>query len=273
MKKSEAIQDLSPEDIEQANARSKGLIEVGENNRPFLDYLLFNIKLAGYSQVYIVVGPKDELFRQFYAEKDNAAGLDIQFALQHVPDGREKPMGTADALFQALQQYPKLQAEQFTVCNSDNLYSVEALFALRSTNSPNALISYNRDDLQFAADRIARFAVMRVDSRGFLVDIVEKPSPEQILEYRDSSGIVGINMNAFKFDGSMFFSYLENCPFDPVRNEKELPTAMLNMANDHPQSVLAIPFSEHVPDLTAKEDIASVRAYLKEHHKEFNLAD
>ena len=277
MKKSEEVQELSRKDIDQANARSKGLIGVGENGRPFVDYLLYDIKLAGYSEVYIVISPTDELFREFYGEKENTSnllqGLDIQFAVQHVPQERAKPMGTADALLQALQQHPELQRSQFTVCNSDNLYSVEALLALRNTSSPNALISYNRDDLQFPTDQIERFAVMRVDSEGFLVDIVEKPSPEQILEYRDNSGNIRVNMNAFKFDGKMLYYYLENCPFDPIRNEKELPIAMLNMSKNHPQSVVAIPFSEHVPDLTAKKDIASVREYLKEHYEELNLKD
>jgi len=277
MKKSEAVQELSHTDIDQANARSKGLIGVGVGGRPFVDYLLHNIKLAGYNDVYIVISPKDELFREYYGEKEKASnlpqGMDIQFALQHVPEGREKPCGTADALLQVLQQYPELQRAQFTVCNSDNLYSVEALIALRNTPSPNALISYNRDDLQFPPDRIVRFAVMRVDSEGFLVDLVEKPSPEQISEFQDNSGMVGVNMNAFKFDGNMIYFYLENCPFDPIRNEKELTIAMLNMAKDHPQSILAIAFSEHVPDLTSKEDIASVRSYLKEHYEGDQLGD
>ncbi len=273
MKKSEGLNTLSQEDIDQAKTRSKGLLGVGDHGRPFLDYLLYNVKLAGYQTVYIVIGPDDELFQVFYGDLARVAdmfrGIDIKFALQHLPEGREKPAGTADALLQTLQQYPDLSTEPFSVCNSDNLYSVEALVALSNTSSKNAIISYNRDDLQFPADRIAKFAVMRVDSRGFLVDIAEKPSPETIEEYKDHRGRVGVNMNAFKFDGGLFYGYLENCPLDPIRNEKELPTALLNMIKEHPQSVLAIPFAEHVPDLSSPEDIATVRAYLKENYQNF----
>ena len=63
-------------------------------------------------------------------------------------------------------------------------------------------------------------------------------------------------MNLFKFNGVVFFDFLKECPFDPVRNEKELPTAVLNISKKIPNSVLGIPQCEHVPDLTSKEDIS-----------------
>jgi glucose-1-phosphate adenylyltransferase len=53
----------------------------------------------------------------------------------------------------------------------------------------------------------------------------------------------------------VFFEYLKNCPFDKLRNEKELPTAVLNLVKNQPNSVYGIPFEEHVPDLTSKNDI------------------
>jgi len=276
MKKSGPVQELTPEDIEQANMISKSLIGVGEHGRPFVDYLLYNVRLAGYKKVYLVVSPNDHQFREFYGVQEKAAhlqGFSISFALQHVPKDREKPCGTADAVYQTLEQYPELHQASFTVCNSDNLYSVEALTMLRSTTSPNALISYDRDALQFPPERISRFAVVQVDEENFLEDIIEKPEPEELGKYKDNSGNIRVSMNAFKFDGAMFSPFLENCPFDPIRNEKELPTALLNMVKVHPKTVLAIPFSEHVPDLTSKEDISSVRAYLNKHLEKFSWGD
>ncbi len=77
-------------------------------------------------------------------------------------------------------------------------------------------------------------------------------------------------MNVFKFDGKMIYHYLKNCPAHLERNEKELPTALLNMIKDYPKTSLGIPFSEHVPDLTAKEDIKTVKAYLKQHYATLN---
>ena len=77
-------------------------------------------------------------------------------------------------------------------------------------------------------------------------------------------------MNAFKFNGKVFYPYLKNCPVHPEREEKELPTALLNMVKDFPKSTLGLPFSEHVPDLTAKEDIAEVKEYLKKNYSQLN---
>jgi len=39
----------------------------------------------------------------------------------------------------------------------------------------------------------------------------------------------------------------------------------LNLLKEFPNAALGIPFSEHVPDLTAKEDIVEVKTYLKKH--------
>ena len=123
---------------EQANKRSKSLISIGNSNRPFMDYLLYNAKKAGYKNIYIITGKQNELFKSFYGEKDKGNrfnGLTINFAIQTIPEGREKPLGTADALYQAMNQYAELKKSAFTICNSDNLYSVNALRLLREFNA------------------------------------------------------------------------------------------------------------------------------------------
>lgn len=272
MKKQDPLENLkalTQEEIDQANKRSKGLIGVGPNGRPLLDYLLYNARAAGYGKVVLVIGEQGQLFKEFYGngEKDNDFhGLNISFAVQYIPEGREKPFGTADALLQAVEQYPELNSENYTVCNSDNLYSIRALAALRETEAPNALIAYDREALAFPEARISRFAIAALDPSGQLLDIVEKPTWDQVQRFRDVAGKVRVSMNAFKFTGALLYPFLKNCPVHPERKEKELPTALLNMVGAHPGTTLGIPLSEHVPDLTAKEDIAEVKAYLKEHY-------
>ena len=94
---------------------------------------------------------------------------------------------------------------------------------------------------------------LTIDTKIHFENIVEK----------DSIGKIRVSMNIFKFDGNMFFNYLKNCPVTPNRNEKELPTALLNMVREHPMSTIGIPLSEHVPDLTSKEDILILKEYIK----------
>jgi glucose-1-phosphate adenylyltransferase len=270
MKKQTSLNGLSKQEIAEANQRSKGLISVSPTGRPILDYLLFNAKLAGYKNIYIVVGKQSELFKKLYGsnEENNAFhGLNISFATQHIPKERTKPFGTADAVFQAVTQYPELNTQSYTVCNSDNLYSDQALLALRKTNSDHAFIGYDRDALEFSLERIARFALAKLDSKNQLLAIIEKPALEEVENYKDASGKLRVSMNIFKFKGDLFLKYLKNCPIHSVRNEKELPTALLNMVKEHPNTVEGIPFSEHVPDLTAKEDINIVKEYLAKYYK------
>lgn len=273
MKKEVLSKNLTDEEIAQANERSKGLIGVGPNGRPLLDYLLLNAKNAGYQNIYIIIGEQGDLFKEFYGsdiKNNNFHGLSISFATQYIPEGRAKPFGTADALFQALEQFPELNSQYYSVCNSDNLYSTKALLALRETDSPNAFISYNRDTMEFPLERISRFAIAKLDKNNQLLDILEKPSADRIEEYKDSEGKLRVSMNAFKFNGALLYPYLKNCPVHPERDEKELPTALLNTIKDHPNITVGIPFSEHVPDLTAKEDILEVKIYLKKHYPILN---
>ncbi|MFV8322628.1 sugar phosphate nucleotidyltransferase [Flavobacterium sp. LS2R12] len=273
MKKQVTVANLSEEEIAQANERSKGLIGVGPNGRPLLDFLLLNAKKAGYKNIYIIIGEQGDLFKEFYGSKNSNNdfnGLTISFATQYIPEGRIKPFGTADALFQATEQYPELNSQEYTVCNSDNLYSTEALYALRETTSPNAFISYNRDALEFPLDRISRFAIAKLSVNNQLLDILEKPTADVLESYKDAEGKLRVSMNAFKFNGALLYPYLKNCPVHPERDEKELPTVLLNALKEHPETTLGIPFSEHVPDLTAKEDIAEVKAYLKKYYPVLN---
>ena len=269
MKKSLGTENLSEEEVINANTRSKALLGFGKNNRPILDYLLLNAEKAGYKKVVIVIGEQGTLFKEYYGKqlKDNSfKGLSISYAIQYITKERDKPFGTADALFQALTQFPELQHEAFTVCNSDNLYSVAALQALLTCKDANAFINYDRDALLFPMEKIERFALTLVDENFHLETIVEKPSKNEVSNYKDVKGRYRVSMNVFKFTGTEIYSFLKNCPIDPKRNEKELPTAILNMINKSKSYLRGISFAEHVPDLTSKEDIAIMRKYITTHY-------
>lgn len=258
--------DITDEMTHQANSRSKALILL--NDRPMLDYVLYNAKQAGFKDVYIVVGKGGELFKEYYGEKDaenDFNELSISYAIQSIPRDRVKPLGTADAVYQTLEQYPELQSKQFVVCNCDNLYSTKAFKLLREDSNSNALINYDRDVLKYPQERIERFALTKTNENNYLEDIIEKPSKNDVENFRDKEGKLRVSMNIFKFDGTLFYPFLKSCPLHPIRLEKEIPTALLLMAKQHPLSVAGIPLAEHVPDLTSKDDILIMNDYLAEH--------
>ena len=82
----------------------------------------------------------DDDFKEFIMSQ-SFRNANIQFVKQYIPKEREKPLGTSDAVVQALDQFPDLKKNIFTVCNGDNLYSVNTLNLLKEKrNHPHALI-------------------------------------------------------------------------------------------------------------------------------------
>lgn len=267
-KPSNAGEDIDTKLIEDADNKSKSMIGVGDNYRPFLDYLLFNSKESGYQEIVIVIGEKDYSIISYYGneETDNDFhGLNISYAVQTIPAGRVKPLGTADALYQGLIAKKEWVGQRFTVCNSDNLYSSKALKLMLECKYSNALIDYNRDALEFEHNRIEKFAVTVKDDESFLIDIIEKPSLNEVEVAKGKNGMIGVSMNIFSLNYDQILPFLEKVPLHPIRMEKELPEAVKMMVQKYSKSVFAYPLSEHVPDLTNKSDIIIVKKYLNSH--------
>lgn len=259
MKRSLGNTDIPKPVAEIARQQHKSLIPLGDKGNPMLYYLLKNAKKAGITTIYLITSSDNHGFKTFvqqYCTSGELRSLMVKYAIQHTPAGMQKPQGTADALLQCLEQHPNLMEEQFTVCNGDNLYSVDALQLLRKERiSPHALIAYDRSGLEFTDGKIAKFALLLITKDGFLSAIEEKPDVATLGTFRDVNGRLRVSMNIFNFTGSGMYPYLKNCPVHPIRLEKELPEAVRALIRDKARGMLCIPLSEHVPDMTSAEDI------------------
>jgi NDP-sugar pyrophosphorylase family protein len=259
MKRSLETIQLSDSEKKVARNAHKSLIPLGVKQKPLLFHLISHAVEAGYSDIYLITSEENEAFQAEVGTKvknNSYAGAQVHFAIQYIPKERQKPLGTADAVQQAMDQYPELLYQLFTICNGDNLYSSKAFQKLSQERTvPHALISYARSGLQFSDERIAQFAVMEMDSEGFLVQIIEKPEPDTVEQYCDASGEIRVSMNIFSFKGSELYPFIRNCPIHPSRDEKELPVAVMNLVQAHPKQLLCIPLSEHLPDLTSAADV------------------
>lgn len=261
MKKSIKESDLPTEVLAAAQHLHKSLIPLGNSGRPLLYYLLKNAVAAGIKTVYLTTSEDNLAFKTFIdslgAESD-LKNLQVKLAVQYLPGDRERPLGTADALQQCLEQHQNLMHESFTVCNGDNLYDMEALKALRKKReTPHALIAYDGQSLGHPKEKIAKFALIDFDMENRLVDILEKPSEYELEEYQKKHRRLWVSMNIFNLHGASVFPFLLNCRLHPVRKEKELPTAIGNLINESPGSVLCIPRSTRIPDLTFASDIST----------------
>ncbi len=265
MKRSaQGAKDIERALVHDASERSKSMIGVGEGRRPFLDYVLYTLGQSGYSDVVLLLGEKDASIREYYGGKEQRKAfknLRLTFVVQPIPSGRQKPLGTADALQRALEAKQGWSHQQVTVCNSDNLYSIEALKLLLDSRERNSLISYDFPALRFPPERIRQFAILTTDAQGFLQDIIEKPTDSQIALAGKNTGV---SMNLFRFAYEDILPYLSKVELHPERNEKELPEAVRLMVKDLPRSMKVYRRSEYVPDLTTVQDIPEVQKHLHE---------
>ena len=255
MKKSLKREMVDSNVYEIANNSHKSLIPLGKEGRPLIYYLIKNAIKANYSNIYIITGVDNSDFKEFIISQ-SFENINIQFVKQYIPKGREKPLGTSDAVVQALDQFPELKQNIFTVCNGDNLYSVSTLNLLKEKRDhPHALISYSWSAFNYQKERISKFAVISMDSKNNLIDIVEKPDLDIVDNFKDESGELGLSMNIFSFTASKIYSYVKNCPINEVRNEKELPEAVRILNRENPNEIFCYKVFEHLPDLTNSSDI------------------
>ncbi len=255
--------------LEDAASRPKSLIRLDDSERPFLDYVLSNARAAGYEDIVLVIGESDTLMREYYGPEDSGnefRGLRISYAVQTIPSGRDRPLGTADAVLCGAKSRPDWQGTQFTVCNSDNIYSVEAMATLRSTEHPHALIAYDTRGLRFTKDQEYNNAILEKDGDGFLLSMVEKPGETLFERMRAEQGYVEVSMNLFRLTYDTILPFLEATPVHAVRQEKEMATTINLLLAERPRLLYCYSRNEFVPDLTSVSDIPVMREYVR---KEF----
>lgn len=259
----EGNSNLDSKLIEQANTLPKSMIGLGKDGRPFLDYVLYNASVAGVKEVVLLLNPKDTVSQPHYEklmQEGKSWGLQIGFARQLIPEGREKPLGTTDAIEQALNQFPAWKNSRFIVCNGDNLYPVKAFELLLDEAYPNAMLDWDTDGYDEA--RVRNCAIIKKDSGRYLIDLLEKPNDEEWAEITKTMPRIGISWNIFAFTSADLMPFLEKTPLHPVRNEKEIPVTVRMWSNENPKGIYTIQIADVLPDLTSKHDIAEVQALL-----------
>jgi hypothetical protein len=176
-----------------------------------------------------------------------------------------KPLGTADAVETALLSNPDWSTHSLVVCNGDNMPpdgSFGEIF-----KSPCAMLAYDASKLGLPDDRVSAFAVVDLDSEGYLTQILEKPSEEMLPSFIQSDGVLRVSMNTFKMSYSDFLDALKDCPLDSKRNEKELPFAIGRWVKGNPHLMVALPFDGSFLDLTHPSDVEFVIHKLQKQDK------
>ena len=234
-------------DAHQAAVADQGMKAMIPIGRPFLDYVLSALADAGCDDVCLVIGPEHTSVREYYTQPNLLRRVRVSFSIQ------EKPIGTADAVL-AAEHFVK--EDRFLVMNADNYYPVAAYAALRELGEPG-LIAFERDALladgQIAPERIMRFALLDIDSSGYLRRIVEKPDDATARAMGETSLV---SMNLWAFDAGIF-DPCRTVPMSP-RGELELPVAVQHAIDHYGRRFRAVPLHASVLDLSSRADIAGV---------------
>ena len=223
--------------LELSKDKSKHLIEV--NKRPFLAYLLDNILEAGYTEIILVVGFREDMIGEFlktYNAKDATIAMVNQF---DALGPREKEYGTACPL-KCVKGF--VGNENFISLVGDNFYTVEQLKAMNVDDEYTYVAGVQNDHPE-------KFGVL-VQEGEFLKEIIEKPKT-----------FVGdlINTSLYKFTPEIFEKVfaIEKSP----RGEYEITDAISLLAKE--KKVKVKRFKDYWMDFGKPEDVGKITEFLK----------
>ena len=214
--------------------KPKSLINVRQ--KPFLAYLLDNLLLAGYKELILVVGYKEELMREFLKKHGYKAKVVNQF---EILGPKEKEYGTACPLKCVRNITGK---ENFLAVYGDNLYSVNDLKAMRMNDNYNYIAGFYHQHPE-------KYGVL-FEKNGFLEKIVEKPT-EHIGNL--------INTGLYKFTPEIF-EVLTKIKKSP-RGEYELTDAVSILAKKKKVKVKQI--QDYWLDFGNPGDVIKLYRFLK----------
>jgi len=201
------------------------------NGRPFLDYVITNLRKAGYNELVIVVGYKKEQIIDYLRANNIAAKIIIQ----------DQQQGTGHALLQAKKSCGQ---DNFLVLGGDNLWSVDDFKLMNKPDNFNYVSGIEVSNPE-------RYGVLII-KQGKLIAVKEKP--------REFYGNL-INAALYKFTPEIW-PLLENLK-PSARGEIELTDAVTELAEQGKVKVIKV--KDYWLDLGSKDDLPKIEKFLKQH--------
>jgi dTDP-glucose pyrophosphorylase len=233
--------------LDLSKDRPKHLIEVG--GRPFLYYLLSNLKKAGLEEMIMVVGYKKEVMEEFIKKYQDEFNLKVvnQFDLLGDKYGTACPIECVEGLIN----------EDFISVNGDNLYSVEALQQMNI-----------EDDFVYVAglrhNEPEKYGVLLAEEGDsnpskylngiqshYLYKIMEKP--------KDPMGDL-VNIGLYKFTAEIFGA-VKKINLSP-RGEYELTDAISLLAKEKKVKIKMV--GGYWLDFGKPDDVKTVEDFIRE---------
>ena len=253
---------------------------VGPNGEAIIDYSIFDAIRAGFGKVVFVIR---ESFADAFKEKFDQKlkdKIDVEYVYQELdmlpsgftlPEGREKPWGTAHAILVA----KSLIKEPFCALNADdfygrNAYEVMARF-LASSEKQNeySMVGYRLKDTLSDFGSVSR-GICDIDEKGNLQKIVETTkilkkenkvvSIENDGQEKILTGNENVSMNMWGFSPSIFttlekkFSAFLASEINKPKSEIYIPSAVFEMIQEQLATVKVLEANSPWFGVTYKED-------------------
>jgi len=253
---------------------------VGPNGEAIIDYSIYDAIRAGFGKVVFIIRESfADAFKENF-DKKLKGKIEVEYVFQELnmlpegftlPEGREKPWGTAHAILVARD----VINEPFCALNADdfygfNAYKAMAKFLTESTDPKEyAMVGYNLNDTLSEFGSVSR-GICEVDENKNLVKIVEtlkivKRENEIISIENDGSetSLTGneiASMNNWGFKPSVFaqlekrFTQFLKTEIDKPKSEMYIPSVVFDLIDDKKASVKVLEANSPWFGVTYKED-------------------
>ena len=244
-------------EVELLQSRSKAMLPISPEGKPFLALLLERLAIEGVDDVCVVLSSEDQ-DTPTWLSPWIPRGLSVGYARQTIPSDRDKPMGTADAVQRGLEVRPEWHGCSVAVFNGDNLPPNGAVTQLKNTTA--GMLAFAQSHLGLPLERTKAFAIVEGSPEEGVHALVEKPSAEDVECLRDEQGEVWVSMNVFRLPYEALLEGCTSAPIHPERQERELPTAALLAAERNGAKLHWLPCRGAFLDLTHPQDWKALRA-------------
>lgn len=270
----------------------KQIDPVGPSGEFIVDYSVYDAIKAGFNKVVFIIKKENlELFEQTIGQRMRGK-IEVEYAFQEtsmlpqgytLPQGREKPLGTAHAVWCAREKV----SEPFAVINADDFYGRDAFSKLAEfLKKPNTkgrpqycMAGYILKNTVTENGHVSR-GVCAINDEGRLEQVVERTQIQrndgkmqyfENDEWHDVSEDVLVSMNCWGFTPDLFdaigeglTSFMENdIPKNPLKAEYFLPFLVQHQIDKGACDVTVLHTDAKWYGVTYKEDKPVIVAYIQ----------
>jgi NDP-sugar pyrophosphorylase family protein len=272
----------------------KQIEPIGPDGEIILDYSIYDAKRAGFGKVVFVINK--EIKAEFQARIDQTIGqqCEIAYVLQDleylplgvgIPEGRQKPWGTAHAVMSC----QHLVDTPFAVINADDFYGRTSFQMLsdylRSAQDQDevydfCMVGYNLNNTLTDYGYVAR-GVCTMDRDGYLKEVHERTRIEKFngeVKYTENGktwidiagdSLVSMNMWGFtpvifKELDRKFVQFLHEKQENLINAEYFLPDVVNQLLEEKKAMVKVLPTQERWFGITYKDDKFRVKKAVRE---------